>query len=82
MLCAGLGSIGYEFTRPEGAFYLFPKTPIADDVAFVNVLKEENILVVPGSGFDCPGHFRIAYCVSDQVIQRALPGFEKVLKQY
>ena len=82
MLCAGLGSIGYEFTRPEGAFYLFPKTPIADDVAFVSALKEENILVVPGSGFDGPGHFRIAYCVSDEVIQRALPGFAKVLKQY
>ena len=82
MLCAGLGSIGYEFTRPEGAFYLFPKTPIADDVAFVGALKEENILVVPGSGFDGPGHFRIAYCVSDEVIQRALPGFAKVLKQY
>ena len=82
MLCAGLGSIGYEFTRPEGAFYLFPKTPIADDVAVVSALKEENILVVPGSGFDGPGHFRIAYCVSDEVIQRALPGFAKVLKQY
>jgi aspartate aminotransferase len=82
MLCAGLGSVGYEFTRPEGAFYLFPKTPIADDVAFVDALKEENILVVPGSGFDGPGHFRIAYCVSDEVIQRALPGFAKVLKQY
>jgi len=81
-LCQGLLSFGYELTKPEGAFYLFPKTPVEDDVAFVAALQDENILTVPGSGFGGPGHFRIAYCVSDQVIEKALPGFEKVIKRY
>jgi len=81
-LCQGLLSFGYELTKPEGAFYLFPKTPVEDDVAFVAALQDENILTVPGSGFGGPGHFRIAYCVSDQVIEKALPGFEKIIKKY
>jgi len=82
MLCDGLSSFGYDLTRPEGAFYLFPKTPGEDDVAFVSELQEENILTVPGSGFGGPGHFRIAYCVSDQMIERALPGFDRVMSRY
>ncbi len=82
MLCEGLASFGYQFIRPEGAFYLFPKTPIEDDVAFVNALQAENILTVPGSGFGGPGHFRIAFCVSDERIKGALPGFERVMKKY
>ena len=81
-LCQGLLSFGYELMKPEGAFYLFPKTPVEDDVAFVAALQDENILTVPGSGFGGPGHFRIAYCVSDQVIEKALPGFEKIIKKY
>ncbi|MFH1081875.1 MAG: pyridoxal phosphate-dependent aminotransferase [Pseudomonadota bacterium] len=81
-LCEGLASFGYEFKKPEGAFYLFPRTPLEDDVAFVAALQDENILTVPGSGFGGPGHFRIAYCVSDRVIEGALPGFEKVMKRY
>jgi aspartate aminotransferase len=82
MLCDGLASFGYDFIRPEGAFYLFPKSPIEDDVSFVRALQEENILTVPGSGFGGPGHFRIAYCVSDKVIEGALPGFERIMKRY
>lgn len=82
MLCEGLASCGYQFTKPKGAFYLFPRSPIADDVAFVRALQEENILTVPGSGFGGPGHFRIAYCVSDGVIERAMPGFEKVIRRF
>ncbi len=81
-LCEGLAAFGYDITKPEGAFYLFPRSPIEDDVAFVAALQEENILTVPGTGFGGPGHFRIAYCVSDDVIERSLPGFEKVIKQY
>jgi len=81
-LCEALTSFGYDIMKPEGAFYLFPKTPIADDVAFVAALQDENILTVPGTGFGGPGHFRIAYCVSDQVIEGALPGFERVIKKY
>ena len=78
----GLTSIGYELVKPEGAFYLFPRSPIGDDAAFALALQEENILVVPGLAFGGPGHFRIAYVVSDDTIERALPGFEKVLKQF
>jgi aspartate aminotransferase len=82
MLCNGLSSCGYTFIKPDGAFYLFPKTPIEDDIAFVKALQEENILAVPGSGFGGPGHFRIAYCVSDDVIERSLPGFDKAFKKF
>jgi aspartate aminotransferase len=82
MLCDALDAFGYDFVKPEGAFYLFPRTPIEDDVAFVGTLQEENILTVPGTGFGGPGHFRIAYCVSDAVIQGALPGFERAIKKY
>ena len=81
MLCAGLKDCGYEFSKPEGAFYLFPKTPIEDDVAFVTALQEENILAVPGSGFFGPGHMRIAYCVDDRTIEKAMPGFSRVIRR-
>jgi aspartate aminotransferase len=81
LLCEGLAAAGYEFTVPPGAFYLFPKSPLADDVAFADMLKEEKILVVPGSGFMGPGYFRISYCVDDQTIINALPGFKRVLEK-
>jgi len=81
LLCDGLSECGYEFVKPKGAFYLFPKTPIPDDVTFVKALQEELILTVPGSGFGSPGYFRIAFCVDDETIRRALPGFERVLKR-
>lgn len=81
-LCKGLSECGYEFEKPGGAFYLFPKTPVEDDVAFVQALQEENILTVPGSGFQGPGHMRIAYCVDDRTIEKALPGFERVMRKY
>ena len=71
---------GINCVKPNGAFYLFPKTPVADDVAFVRALQEELILTVPGSGFGAPGHFRIAFCVDEDTIKRALPGFERVIK--
>lgn len=82
MLCDGLASMGYEFFKPQGSFYLFPKSPIEDDVKFVSALKDENILTVPGSGCGGPGHFRIAYCVSDATITNSMPGFEKVIKKF
>lgn len=82
MLCAGLSSLGYQYIKPKGAFYLFPKSPIEDDVEFVSALQEENILTVPGSGFGCPGHFRIAYCVNDSVIEGAMKGFGNVINKY
>jgi aspartate aminotransferase len=82
LLCKGLNDCGYEFVKPGGAFYLFPKSPIPDDVEFVKALQDELILVVPGSGFGGPGHFRISYCVDDDTITSAMPAFEKVIKKF
>lgn len=76
-----LTSFGYECVKPEGAFYLFPKTPIADDVLFVAKLQEKLILTVPGTGFGAPGYMRIAYCVSDATIEGSLKGFEEAIKE-
>jgi aspartate aminotransferase len=79
LLYDGLTSIGYEMVKPGGAFYLFPRSPLEDDQAFARLALEERLLVVPGSGFGTPGHFRIAYCtVSEETIERALPVFEQV----
>jgi aspartate aminotransferase len=80
-LCRGLAEAGYSFVKPEGAFYLFPKSPIVDDVKFVNILLQENILAVPGTGFGTPGHFRLAYCVEDRVIEGALEGFRRAIQK-
>ena len=82
LLCEGLSAAGYEFVKPKGAFYLFPKAPTADDVAFVSALQEELILTVPGRGFGAPGYFRIAYCVEDATITNALPGFARVMRRF
>jgi aspartate aminotransferase len=82
LLCQGLAEAGYDFTTPPGTFYLFPRTPIPDDVKFVQALQEELILVVPGSGFNGPGHFRIAFCVDDDTIVKALPGFKRVMARF
>ena len=78
----GLTAAGYELVKPEGAFYLFPKTPIPDDVAFAQTLKEHRILAVPGSGFAGPGHIRIAYCVDESRIINSLAGFAAALQAY
>jgi aspartate aminotransferase len=82
LLCDGLKACGYRFKKPAGAFYLFPETPIPDDVVFVRALQEERILTVPGIGFGGPGHFRISYCVDDETITRAMPGFKKVMDKF
>lgn len=72
-----LTEAGYEFFMPRGAFYFFPKAPGGDDIVFVNRLLEERILAVPGSGFFGPGHFRLAFCVGEEVIRRAAPGLKR-----
>ena len=77
MFCKGLHGAGYEFDVPDGAFYLFPKSPIKDDIKFVNILKEQNILAVPGTAFGGPGHFRLSYAVPDKTIQGSLERFKK-----
>ncbi len=81
LLCDGLSSVGYDLSKPEGAFYLFLKTPIPDDVRFTDILRKKRILVVPGSGFYGPGHIRIAYCVEDSTITRAIEGFREALAE-
>ncbi len=81
MICDGLSAAGYEFNVPEGAFYLFPKTPIENDVAFVGLLKEENILAVPGSGFGGPGHIRLSYAVPEQSISGSFAGFKRAMEK-
>ena len=82
LLCNGLLDAGYVFTKPEGAFYLFIKSPIPDDVLFVRTLLQENILGVPGAGFGTPGYFRLAYCVDDSVIQNSIEGFRRAIRKY
>jgi aspartate aminotransferase len=82
LLCGALARAGYDFVRPEGAFYLFPRTLEPDDVAFVTRLAEKLVLTVPGSGFGTPGHFRISYCVAKDTIARALPVFAEIAREY
>ncbi len=77
----GITAAGYDCVRPQGAFYLFPRSPIADDVAFVQALMKHRVLTVPGSGFGRPGHLRLAYCVSADTIERALPAFLQVRQE-
>lgn len=81
LLYDNLTSFGFEMVKPQGAFYLFPKSPLADDVEFVNKAREKNILVVPGTGFGKPGYFRIAFCVEKQMIERSLPAFGVLAKE-
>ncbi len=81
LLCQGLSECGYSFIKPQGAFYLFPKSPIPDDVLFVQTLLEENILAVPGMGFGRPGYFRLAYCVDDWVIEKSIAGFRRAIRK-
>ena len=80
-LLPALRQIGYDVVTPQGAFYLFPRSPLADDVAFVQLAQAENLLLVPGSGFGKPGYFRVALCVSSETIARAIPVFERVYRQ-
>jgi aspartate aminotransferase len=81
MLCQDLSEIGYDFNVPEGAFYLFPKSPISDDVKFVDILKEELILAVPGTGFGGPGYFRLSYAVPESTITGSMKGFKRALEK-
>jgi aspartate aminotransferase len=77
-----LTRLGFECIKPQGAFYLFPKALIADDIEFVRRAVKYNLLLVPGSGFSCPGYFRISYCVSMDTIVNAIPAFEKLTKDF
>ena len=81
-LYSRLTEMGYTMTRPQGAFYLFPESPVDDDVEFVDALQKWNVLTVPGRGFGTPGYFRISYCVEDKVLEGAMEGFAKAAEEF
>jgi len=81
-LYQNLAAMGYVMTKPQGAFYMFPRTPTQDDVAFVRELQEHRVLTVPGRGFGTPGYFRIAYCVTDRVLEGSLAGFRQAAQKF
>lgn len=77
-----LSGLGFRCVKPQGAFYLLVKSPTEDEEEFVKKGKEYHIIMVPAKSFGCPGYVRLAYCVSYEMIQRALPAFEKLAKEY
>lgn len=74
-------SYGYECIKPEGAFYMFVKSPIENEAEFCRMANKKNILIVPGSAFGCPGYVRIAYCVAYKTIEKSLPGFKALIEE-
>ena len=76
-----LTGLGFSMVKPGGGFYLFPRSPLPDDVAFVRLAQKQNILVVPGAGFGAPGFFRIAYCIEAGIIERSLPAWERLARE-
>lgn len=78
----GLMECGFQCIKPQGAFYLFVKSPVPDEKAFCEAGKKYNILMVPGSSFACPGYVRLAYCVSHETILHSLPEFRKLAAEY
>ena len=82
VLYQGLRNLGFSCIKPEGAFYLFMKSPVADEKQFCEAAKKYHILIVPGSSFACPGYVRLAYCVSYETIINSLPEFAKLAAEY
>jgi aspartate aminotransferase len=74
--------MGYSVVKPKGAFYIFPKSPLEDDVTFVRELQRLRVLTVPGSGFGTPGYFRASYCVADRTLEGSLAGFRKAAQEF
>lgn len=81
LLVKELRGMGFKLVKPDGAFYLFPESPIADDVEFVKLAQKHHILLVPGAGFGAPGFFRIAYCFDKKMIERSLPAWRALAKE-
>ncbi len=81
LLYESLKSYGFECIKPEGAFYLFVKSPCKDEKEFCREAKKKNIIIVPGSSFACPGYVRIAYCVAYETIQRSLKAFQELAEE-
>ena len=76
-----LTEAGYRVRKPEGAFYMFPESPVADELELVDALQRHGVLVVPGRGFGMPGHFRISYCVQQRELEGAAPGFHAAIRE-
>ena len=76
-----LSEAGYRVRKPEGAFYMFPESPVADELELVEALQRHGVLVVPGRGFGMPGHFRISYCVQQRELEGAAPGFHAAIRE-
>lgn len=76
-----LVALGFDVIKPGGGFYLFPRSPLTDEMEFIRLAQKHGILLVPGSGFGAPGFFRIAYCVDDDMIIRSLPAWENLAKE-
>jgi aspartate aminotransferase len=81
LLCDALQSMGYDAPRPQGGFYVFARTPLADDIAFVQLLRDEGILAVPGIGFGRGGYMRLSLTIAPEAIERSLPGFARALER-
>jgi len=81
ILYENLTALGFKMVKPQGAFYLFPTSPLPDDVEFVKAAQKHNILLVPGSGFGAPGYFRISYCIDKKVILNSLPAFKALASE-
>jgi len=81
LLVNELTAMGFSMVKPDGAFYLFPHSPLADDVEFVRTAQKHHILLVPGTGFGAPGFFRIAYCMDRKIIERSLPAWRELAKE-
>ena len=82
MLLDALTEAGYSVPSPQGGFYLFPRSPVDDDVAFVGELAKKRVVVVPGAGFGLPGYFRMSYCVGPQTVDGALPALRSLGGKY
>ena len=82
LLYDGLIAAGFQCQKPQGAFYLFPKALEEDDRAFCEKAQKYDLLLVPGSDFDCPGYFRVAYCIKEDTIRRSLAAFRKLAEEY
>ena len=81
LLCDALNAMGYDAPRPQGSFYVFPRTPLADDVAFIRLLQAQGILAVPGTGFGRGGYMRLSLTIAKDDLVRSLPGFERALRR-
>jgi aspartate aminotransferase len=81
-LLDALTGLGFQCVKPQGAFYLFPRSPIPDDVAFIQAAQGRRILVAPGTGFGWPGFFRIAYSVTMETIERSLPAWRDLAGEF